>query len=211
MSNAEQWVKMVADDLKVAAEWQIQKEATAAVAENQDNRLADQQPEAERTPDSSKNREEKMPFLGFVGSYSHSIDTKGRMIIPAAFREALGERFAVCPTPDYKAIAIYPLSGWQQRQSYLLSLVDRDAEAQDLLNAFSKYSYINCETDAQGRLLLPQGIRTELLGDVRNVDVNGATTHIRVLSSEASKEEDRRFKEKFPDPLAAIAEMQRRG
>ena len=181
------------------------------MAEDQDDRLADRQPEAEQTPDSSKNREEETEFFGFVGSYSHSIDTKGRVIIPADFREALGKRFAVCPTPDFKAVGIYTLAGWKQRQRYLVSMLDKDAEAQDMLDQFSKYSYINCETDAQGRLLLPQGIRTELLNDVRNVDVNGATTHIRLLSSDASKEEDRLFREKFPDPLAALAEMQRHG
>ena len=39
-------------------------------------------------------------FLGFVGSYTHGIDAKGRMIIPASFREPLGSRFAVAPTPE---------------------------------------------------------------------------------------------------------------
>ena len=133
------------------------------------------------------------PFLGFVGSYTHGIDAKGRMIIPAAFREPL---------------AIYPLSGWQERRDELVALVKYNARAQRLLDQFSKYSYVDCEADAQGRLLLPQKIRAWRLGDTREVDVNGATTHIRVLPAADSRAQDLSFDEEFADPLAMIAQMQ---
>lgn len=148
------------------------------------------------------------PFLGFVGSYTHGIDAKGRMIIPAAFREPLGPRFAVAPTPDFQAVALYPLSGWMERRDELVALVKINARAQRLLDQFSKYSYVDCEADAQGRLLLPQKIRAWRLGEAREVDVNGATTHIRVLPAAVSREQDLRFDEEFADPLAMIAAMQ---
>lgn len=149
-----------------------------------------------------------MPFLGFVGSYTHGIDAKGRMIIPASFREPLGARFAVCPTPDFKAVALYTISGWLERRDELVRLVKINARAQRLLDQFSKYSYVDCEADAQGRLLLPQKIRSWRLGDSREVDVNGATTHIRVMPAAESREQDLNFDEEFADPLAMIAEMQ---
>lgn len=183
------------------------REVTAAVAEDQEKRLSERQPEAEQA--SAENRAEAAEFPGFVGNYSHSIDAKGRMIIPAAFREALGERFAVCPTPDFKTVAIYPLAGWLRRRNELLALVKVNARAQRLLDQFSKYSYLDCEADAQGRLLLPQKIRAWRLGTARDVDVNGATTHIRLLPTTDSDEQDRLFDEEFADPLAAIAEMQK--
>ena len=148
------------------------------------------------------------PFLGFVGSYTHGIDAKGRMIIPASFREHLGARFAVAPTPDFQAIALYPLSGWMERRDELMALVRINARAQRLLDQFSKYSYVDCEADNQGRLLLPQKIRAWRLGDTREVDVNGATTHIRVMPAEDSREQDLKFDEEFSDPLAMIAAMQ---
>lgn len=179
------------------------------MAEDQEKRLAEQQPESEQMPPSTEKKDKTAEFLGFVGNYSHSIDAKGRMIIPAAFRDALGERFAVCPTPDFKTVAIYPLTGWLQRRDELLALVKVNARAQRLLDQFSKYSYLDCEADAQGRLLLPQKIRSWRLGDTRNVDVNGAATHIRLLPTTDSDEQDRLFDEEFADPLAAIAEMQK--
>lgn len=147
-------------------------------------------------------------FLGFVGSYTHGIDAKGRMIIPAAFREALGPQFAVCPTPDFQDVAIYTLEGWIARRDELEALVRKNAKAQPLLDKFGKYSYVECEADAQGRLLLPQKIRAWRLGDTREVDVNGASTHIRVMPAAKSKEQDDAFDEIFADPLAFIASLQ---
>ena len=145
----------------------------------------------------------------FFGGYDHTLDSKGRLIIPASFREPLGERFAVAPTPDFKAVALYTIPGWLERRDELLALVKINARAQRLLDQFSKYSYVDCEADAQGRLLLPQKIRSWRLGDAREVDVNGATTHIRIIPAVDSREQDMNFDEEFADPLAMIAEMQK--
>ena len=158
--------------------------------------------------DSSGGEKKAAPFLGFVGSYTHGIDAKGRMIIPAVFREALGSPFAVSPTPDFQAVAVYSLAGWIERRDELMHLVRLNAKAQPLLDQFSKYSYTDCDTDAQGRLLLPQKLRAWRLGDAREVDVNGAVSHIRVLPAAKGREQDLHFDEEFSDPLALIAEIQ---
>lgn len=164
--------------------------------------------EGTQTPETTGASATEYPFLGFTGSYTHGIDAKGRMIIPASFREALGPRFVVCPTPDFQAVALYPLSGWIARRDMLLELVKLNARAQRLLDQFSKYSYVDCEADAQGRVLLPAKIRAWRLGDARDVDVNGATDHIRVLPAADSKAQDDNFDIEFADPLALIAQMQ---
>ncbi len=147
-------------------------------------------------------------FLGFVGSYPHSIDAKGRMIIPAAFRDALGARFAVAPSPDFQAVALYPIADWIVRRDELAALVRRKPVAQPFLDMFTKYSYTDCESDAQGRLLLPQRIRAWRLGDARDVEVNGTYNHIRIIPAAAGKDQDRLFDEKYPDPLAFLTSLQ---
>lgn len=151
-----------------------------------------------------------LPFLGFLGSFTHGIDAKGRMIIPASFRDALGSRFAVCPTPDFKAIALYPIDGWIGRRDEMLRLLQLDARLQPLVDQFSKYSFVDCESDAQGRLLLPQKIRAWRLGDAREVDVNGAVSHVRIVPAALSREQDQHFDENFDDVLAMIAEIQKK-
>lgn len=190
--------------------WQI---GVSWMADEKMERTTDEQPaDALQLPENEQNQKtakEKMPFLGFVGSYNHGVDGKGRMIIPASFREALGDQFAVCPTPDFKAVAIYTLDGWVKRREELEALVKLDARMQVFLDQFSKYSFVECETDAQGRVLLPQKIRSWRLKDVREVDINGATSHIRILPAAVSDEQDKLFDEMFTDPLAFIAQVQR--
>ncbi len=148
-----------------------------------------------------------LPFLGFTGSYPHSIDAKGRMIIPAAFREALGSRFAVAPSPDYKSVALYPIADWIARRDRLVALVKRKPVAQPFLDQFTRYSYTDCESDAQGRLLLPQRIRAWRLGDARDVEVAGAFDHIKIIPAAKGQDQDRLFDENYADPLAFMTEL----
>ena len=147
----------------------------------------------------------------FSGSYTHGIDAKGRLIIPANFREDLGPKFVVAPTPDFQAVAIYPVEEWIRQEEKLEALADLDARAIRLINQFSKYSYKDSETDLQGRLLLPQKMRSKYLDNVRDVEISGAKTYIRIVSAQAGEEEDELFNKDFPDPLAFIAELQQRG
>ncbi len=178
------------DGLQSANEADGSREQNAA-------RLPEGQQEADQTP-----------YIGFVGSFPHSIDAKGRMIIPASFRDALGAHFAVAPSPDYQAVALYPIRDWIARRDELAALVRRKPVAQPFLDMFTKYSYTDCEADAQGRLLLPQRIRAWRLGDARDVEVNGAYNHIKIIPAAKGKDQDRLFDEKFADPLAVLTELQ---
>ena len=63
----------------------------------------------------------------FSGSYTHGIDAKGRMIVPANFRLSLGDKFVVAPTPDFQAIALYPVIEWVREQEKFEALADIDA------------------------------------------------------------------------------------
>ena len=164
-------------------------------------------PKAMDSADSKGTPPPPLPFLGFTGSYTHSIDAKGRMIIPAAFREALGARFAVAPSPDYQAVALYPIAAWIDRRDMLANLVKRKPVAQKFLTQFTRYSYTDCESDAQGRLLLPQRIRAWRLEDARDVEVIGVFDHIIIIPAAKGQDQDRAFDEAFPDPLAALTEI----
>ena len=47
-----------------------------------------------------------MAHLAFSGSFDHSLDGKGRVIIPASYRDALGEDFTITINPNKTAVAI---------------------------------------------------------------------------------------------------------
>lgn len=90
----------------------------------------------------------------FMGEFEHSIDTKGRLIIPAKFREQLGETFVVTRGMD-GCLFGYPMAQWEVMQKRLsaLPLNKRDARA------FVRFFYsaaTECSLDKQGRINLPQ-------------------------------------------------------
>ncbi|MCR8641926.1 division/cell wall cluster transcriptional repressor MraZ [Paenibacillus sp. N1-5-1-14] len=92
----------------------------------------------------------------FMGEYLHSIDEKGRIIIPAKFREALGESFIVTRGLD-QCLFVYPQTEWTVLEGKLkaLSLMKSDARA------FTRYFFsgaTECELDKQGRINLPNNL-----------------------------------------------------
>ena len=70
-------------------------------------------PVANNTEAPEKN--EKLRARRFIGSYSHSLDSKGRLVIPQGFRDKLGETFCIAPSFDFRSIAIYPTEKWEER------------------------------------------------------------------------------------------------
>lgn len=147
---------------------------------------------------------------GFHGDYVHGLDAKGRMIVPSNFRSSLGEKFYICMAPDFRAIAIYPKIEWQLEYCFLLELREKDMRMERVINLFTKYTYDDCECDAQGRILLPQKLRARFLQDARDVEVSGAGTHIRVERAEDAQKEEELFREEIPDVLAFEAEIKSR-
>lgn len=57
----------------------------------------------------------------FMGEYQHTIDTKGRMIIPAKFRDGLGEQFVLTRGLD-QCLFGYPMSEWKLIEEKLKAL-----------------------------------------------------------------------------------------
>lgn len=92
-----------------------------------------------------------------MGEYDHALDDKGRLTVPARFREALGERFVLTVGLD-GCLSGYPLAEWQQLTDRLrdLPMTNRDARAfMRLLLAGA----IEVEPDKQGRILIPPRLR----------------------------------------------------
>lgn len=89
----------------------------------------------------------------FMGEYHHTIDTKGRMIIPAKFREGLGETFVLTRGLD-QCLFGYPMNEWKILEEKLksLPLTKKDARA------FTRFFFsgaVECELDKQGRINIP--------------------------------------------------------
>jgi len=144
---------------------------------------------------------------GYRGVFQHGLDAKGRMIVPAPFRQSLGEKFVICLAPGHKAIALYSRLEWELRFVTLLELVNKNVRMQRIFDQFTKYTYEDCECDAQGRVLLPQKLRAKFLPNAKEVEISGAGTHIRIVPSETAQDEEDLLDEDIPDMLAFEAEV----
>lgn len=156
-------------------------------------------------------KEKKVIEPNFLGSYAHGIDGKGRIIIPANYRGALGEKFVIGPTKDISAIALYPVETWEEIAEYLEKIRTSPrasrSEIQLYLNQFAKYVFLNSESDTQGRILIPAKMRSRFLGEVKDLEISGAFDHIRIVAGTAAEKEDATFDENRLSIMDNIADL----
>ena len=100
-----------------------------------------------------------MPLSEFSGNYAHTIDPKGRVTIPSAYREALGESFTIGLNNEFNAIALYPVEKWEEIGQKLERIPDSDARGMAYVRLIKAFSFPGQKLDAQGRVLLPMGLR----------------------------------------------------
>ena len=143
----------------------------------------------------------------FFGSYDHSIDAKGRIIVPNAYRKALGESFTITVSLDDRAVAIYPDEAFETMVDELYALNRRKPAVQKQLDHVAKFSYPGMQADNQGRVLLPVKLRQYVLGDARDVEISGAMDHIRIVASAVAQEEDSYYKEHRDEILDEIGNL----
>lgn len=113
----------------------------------------------------------------FQGDFRHSLDAKGRVIMPAKFREELGNKFYITRGMD-KNLQIYSCEEWEKLYQKLntLPMIDRNSRA--LKHLFIS-GCVECEADKQGRILIPQSLRmyasldrdVAIVGDGEKVEI----------------------------------------
>ncbi|MBR2950198.1 MAG: division/cell wall cluster transcriptional repressor MraZ [Lachnospiraceae bacterium] len=106
-----------------------------------------------------------------MGEYSHTLDTKGRLIIPSKFREALGDKFVVTKGMD-GCLFVYGPNEWtvfeEKLRTYSISKKDSRNYVRHFLAGAAEV-----EVDKQGRILLPNKLReyAQLIKDVALIGV----------------------------------------
>ena len=94
----------------------------------------------------------------FTGSVDHSLDDKGRLVVPARFRERLGPGiFLTIALPD-PCLALYPASAWGDVCARIEAAPVKNPE----FRAYVRRLFAHTEelsTDAQGRLVIPAALR----------------------------------------------------
>ena len=133
----------------------------------------------------------------FMGEFQHNIDIKGRIIVPAKFRDGLGERFVVTRGLD-KCLFAYPMDEWKVLEEKLkkLPLTKKDARA------FTRFFFsgaLECEIDKQGRINIPQPLRNYASLEKECVII-GVSNRIELWASDS-------WNEYFDDSEESFAEI----
>ncbi|HZG88268.1 division/cell wall cluster transcriptional repressor MraZ [Paenibacillus sp.] len=140
----------------------------------------------------------------FMGEFQHSVDEKGRMIIPAKFRDALGTTFVMTRGLD-QCLFVYPMSEWAIMEQKLksLSLMKSDARA------FTRFFFsgaVECELDKQGRVNIPSNLREHAKIE-KDCVVIGVATRVEVWSKEAWEAYSRQSEDSYNEIAEKLVDL----
>ncbi len=117
----------------------------------------------------------------FMGEYNHTIDAKGRLIVPSKFREVLGDTFVVTKGLD-GCLFVYDNKEWNAFEEKLKSLPLTNKEARQFARFFLAGA-AEVEVDKQGRILVPNILR-EFAQISKDVVLIGVASRIEIWSKE---------------------------
>jgi MraZ protein len=100
--------------------------------------------------------------LMFRGQFSHSVDAKGRVSLPARFRDVLvadgDARFVLTPAVFDPCLHLYPMKAWEEFERKVSELPSLDATAIRFRRLYVSAA-VECELDGSGRVLVPTHLR----------------------------------------------------
>ena len=117
----------------------------------------------------------------FIGEYNHTIDAKGRLIIPSRFREVLGDEFVVTKGMD-GCLFVFDNPEWQafEEKLHKLPMIDKGARQ---FTRFFLAGAASVEVDKQGRILLPAVLR-EFAGITKDAVLVGVGSRVEIWSKD---------------------------
>ena len=116
-----------------------------------------------------------------IGEYEHSLDAKGRLIMPAKLREDMGEKFILTTGLD-GCLFGFSMSEWEKFEDKLKALPITNKNARNFVRFFLSGA-TECELDKQGRFLINSNLR-EFAGLEKEVVIIGVLDKIEIWSKE---------------------------
>lgn len=117
----------------------------------------------------------------FLGAYSHTIDAKGRLIVPSKFRDELAGAAVLTKGLD-GCLFLFPMAEWQSLSEKLSNLPLARQEARSFTRFFFS-SAAEVEIDKQGRIAIPQGLQA-FAGIGKGVQVVGMNSRVELWATD---------------------------
>jgi MraZ protein len=147
----------------------------------------------------------------FRGNHPVKIDEKGRLKMPAAFRALVDatnvKQFYITST-NGKTVQVWPLPDWEERERQVTGLGEMTVMVRNYLRLTSYYGQ-QVEMDTQGRLLMPQKLRSSARLDNMEADIIGMGSFIEIHNHDELEKELPVFTDDDSDKLAATLRQQR--
>lgn len=139
----------------------------------------------------------------FMGTYWHNLDSKNRLIVPAKFREELGDTFIVTKGLD-GCLSVYTQHGWNKFFAKLEAAPKTKREVRNYIRGFTSKA-TECQIDSQGRIQLPPFLLQE--GNLeKECVVVGANDIVEIWSKERWEEMDEMINEGFETFIESVTE-----
>ena len=123
----------------------------------------------------------------FRGEYRHTLDPKGRLIMPLEYREKLGERFFIVRGAGDKYLNAYPESEWEKIEEKIEATPDLTSEAGKILHRYFIAGSNQCQPDNQGRVMIQTALR-DYACLTKDVVLAGVGDHIEIWNPEKWEE-----------------------
>lgn len=123
--------------------------------------------------------------MTFLGEHSHSLDAKGRIILPARFRDGLASGFLT--TEEDQCLALWPPEPFAAKAAEMQERAKGGAEEKWVARLFFNGAS-EVRPDPQGRVAIPPALR-ETAGLERDVVVSGQFDHIEIWDAETFQRE----------------------
>ena len=117
----------------------------------------------------------------FIGEYQHTVDNKGRIIMPSKLRDDLGQNFIVTKGLD-NCLFVYPMEEWKRLENKLRTLPLTNKNARAFIRFFFAGA-TECSLDKQGRILIPNNLR-EYAKIIKDVVIIGVADRIEIWAKE---------------------------
>lgn len=118
----------------------------------------------------------------FLGEHHHALDDKGRVILPARFRDRLSSGLVFAPSQD-RCIDVYPLTAFERRVEQLRDLPREDERSRSYLRVFLAGAHEE-KPDAQGRVTIPARLRG-YANLAKDLTINGADEKVEIWDRDA--------------------------
>ncbi len=143
----------------------------------------------------------------FIGTVEHTMDSKGRVSIPAKFRETLMKKFdgRLIITRGDEALDVYPVKVWQEFTDKVMALPQMRKDIIAFLR-FYMGGAEECSIDRQGRILIPPSLR-EYAGLNKEVVFVGISRRFEIWDKKRWDESYRKIAEtiqSYKDSLATL-------